>query len=67
MSVAAVLDEAEQAAMDDLLAFMAKMTALGLKANQGEMVAAIHVLQGFLVQHMLERLAPEAWSSWFEA
>lgn len=37
-----------------------------LKANHGELAAATHVLQGFVIQHMLSRLAPE-WGSWWEA
>lgn len=59
------LDATEQAAMADLLGFMAKMNAMGLRANYAEMVAAIHILQGFVIQHMLGRLDPEHWSSWF--
>ncbi len=37
-----------------------------LKANAGEVAQALHVLQGFAVQHMLQRLAPGSWGNWYE-
>lgn len=58
------LNHDEQAAMDDLLRFMAKMKRMGLNANVSEMIAAVHVLQGFVIQHMLARVHPD-WSSWY--
>lgn len=57
------MNEEEQAAMNDLLALMAKVQAWGLKANGAEMTQAIHVCQGFVIQHMLHRLEPDLWSS----
>ncbi len=61
------LDEEEQAAMDAILAAEDAVLGLGggLKANDVEFVIAIHGLQSFVVQHMLHRLDPEKWSSWF--
>jgi hypothetical protein len=62
----AELDPEEQEVMDLLLAFMKRLDDWGLKANQAEMTAAIHVLQGFVVHHMLQRIAPQAWSRWYD-
>jgi hypothetical protein len=61
------LDPEERETMDLLLAFMRQLDDWGLRVNQGEMTAAIHVLQSFVVQHMLERIAPQAWASWYGA
>jgi DNA modification methylase len=36
-----------------------------LRHNGTEMVSAIHVLQGFVVQHMLQRLDAESWGNWY--
>ena len=60
----AVLDADERKAMDHLLAFMKHLRKWGMDANQTELAMAIHTLQGFVVQHMLHRLAPDCWSSW---
>jgi len=59
------LDPEEREMMDLLLSFTRRLDDWGLKANQSEMTAAIHVLQGFVVQHMLQRIAPQAWSGWY--
>lgn len=38
----------------------------GLRVNQAELSQAIHVLQGFIIQHMLERIAPDEFgSNWY--
>jgi hypothetical protein len=58
-------NEDEEEAFDAIQGFMRVMHRLKLKANQQEMYSAIHVLQGFVVQHMLERLVPGAWGEWF--
>lgn len=61
----ASLDREEEKAMNLLMVFMEivrkdwKMTA-----NGSEFTSAIHVLQGFVVQHMLHRLNPEEWADW---
>ena len=38
----------------------------GLKSYTAEMAQAIHVLQGFVDEHMLNRIAPDEWGSWYE-
>lgn len=59
------LDAHEQAVMDALLGVMRTITReWGMHANGSELVAAVHVVQGFIVQHMLHRLSPENWSDW---
>ena len=61
-----VLDADEQEAMDHLLAFMEIVSRRWqLAANSGELTAAIHVLQGFVIQHMLTRLEPGEWGDWW--
>lgn len=60
-----VLDETEQKAMDALIACMVEIQTWGDKANQSEFIAAIHVVQSFIIQHMLYRLEPTQWSDWF--
>lgn len=60
------LDAEEAEAMRLLSEFMAVLKGWGLKANHHEMTAAIHVLQGFITQHMLHRESPDEWSSWYE-
>jgi hypothetical protein len=60
-----MLDPEERQVMDALMTVMRTITRWGLRANVNEMMAAIHVLQGFVVQHMLQRIEPEQWSRWF--
>ena len=62
----AVLDVEEQAAMNDLLGAYKRICGWGLQSNSGELASAVHVIQGFIVQRMLHRLTPDAWSSWYE-
>jgi hypothetical protein len=51
--------------MDALLGVMRTITQTwGMSQNSAELASAVHVLQGFIVQHMLHRLAPEHWSAW---
>ena len=58
----------ERQAMDHLMAYMKIVEAdWKLKFNHDELRPAIHVLQGFIVQHMLHRLNPAGWSNWYEA
>ena len=59
------LDDQERAAMDELLSVMDTIqNEWGMQSNGGELASAIHVLQGFIIQHMLHRLAPDRWSGW---
>jgi hypothetical protein len=59
------LDSEEQKAMNHLIAFAEVVKGWGLSANQQEMTQGLHVLQGFIVQHMLYRLNPAGWSDWY--
>lgn len=58
-------DVDEDVAMTHLLSYM-KIVRQDWKmlANDAELVGAIHVLQGFIVQHMLHRLNPDLFASW---
>jgi hypothetical protein len=59
------LNEEEQAALDALNDFMQRVRYWGLRANHGEYTAAIHVLQGFVIQHALVRIDPR-WGQWYD-
>lgn len=59
-------DREERVAMDDLLACMRRIQGWGLQANQAELTQAVHVVQGFIVQHMLQRLNPDEFGRWYE-
>lgn len=59
------LNMQEQRVMDSILAAHQGILDLGLLTNESELAQATHVLQSFVIQHMLERLAPDAWSVWF--
>jgi hypothetical protein len=64
-TTAPILDAEEQETMDALLGVMRTITQTwGMSQNSTELASAVHVLQGFIVQHMLHRLAPEHWSAW---
>jgi hypothetical protein len=61
------LDDDEKQAMNDLLgAYNKILRNWRLKHNQTELTAAVHVIQGFIVQHMLHRLSPDAWADWYD-
>ncbi len=62
------LEGDEREAMDHLLAYMEIVVQRwDLQTNHAELAGAIHVLQGFLTQHMLARQAPEHWGTWWRA
>jgi hypothetical protein len=61
-----MLVDEEKKAMEHLFAASDIILGWGLKANSDELVQAVHVIQGFIVQHMLFRLNPQAWSRWYE-
>jgi hypothetical protein len=64
-----ILNEAEQAAMDKVTVAMDAVFEIEgdrLRANHGEIVAAVHVLQSAITQHALARIDPEHWSGWYE-
>jgi hypothetical protein len=57
-------DEAE--AMEMLLAVVDHIREdWGLMMNEAELTQAVHVIQGFIIQHMLQRLAPGQWGRWY--
>ena len=60
-----VLDEREAELLRKLDEVMGGIKDWGLVANHDELGAAVHVLQGFIIQHMLHRVAPEHWNSWY--
>lgn len=60
------LTEDEQEAMDAINALMrVVLNRWKLRTNYNEFIAGIHVLQGFVIQRMLSRLAPKQWKSWY--
>lgn len=61
------LSEDEQEAMDGVnSAFNIIANRWKLRANANELTAAVHVVQGFIVQHMLARLTEGQWGNWWE-
>lgn len=61
-------NEEEREASDALLNCMQIINRRWeLQHNKEELAAAVHVIQGFIVQHMLNRLEPENWGSWYRA
>lgn len=59
-------DESEREALDAILFAFTRITKdWRIRTNTTELAAAVHVLQGFVIQHMLSRLAPEQWGSWW--
>jgi hypothetical protein len=65
----AVLDVDEQEIMDHILAAMEGIIALGLKMDSDnlgtELTLHVHGLQGFVIQHMLQRVERDAWGKWY--
>lgn len=65
----AVLDAEEQEVMDHINAAMKGIVDLGLKMDSDnlgtELCLHVHGLQGFVVQHMLQRLEPHEWGKWY--
>lgn len=62
----AALNPNEQAVMDHILAAMQGIQEWGLRANSTELAMAVHGLQAFVIQHMLQRLNPDAWGRWYD-
>lgn len=59
-------NDEERLANESLLDAVSRIQGWGLKANHAELVQATHVIQGFIVQHMLQRLNPDAFGRWYE-
>jgi len=61
------LDDDERMLMEQQIEIYRHLTEdWGLRANVTELAAAVHVIQGFIVQHMLGRLAPDDWAGWYQ-
>lgn len=62
-----MFNDEEQAINDHILAAMNGIRALGLRANETELVIHVHGLQSFVIQHLLQRLGePGHWGAWYE-
>lgn len=59
-----VLNDEERETMLLLDAVIGRIYDWGLRGNQLELIQATHVIQGFIIQHMLQRLSPE-WAKWY--
>lgn len=59
-------DPEEEIASDHLLEFMKTMKKWKLNCNQDELNQAIHILQLFIIKHMLQRLEAEGFSNWYD-
>ena len=60
-----MMDEREKDAMRKIGDVHQAILGLGLQVNQQELVCAIHVLQGFVIQRMLQRINPEEFAGWW--
>jgi hypothetical protein len=65
-----LLNESEDRAMSHLLSFM-DIVMGEWKLQKGsnvryEFTLAMHALQAFVIQHMLQRTAPSAWGTWYD-
>jgi hypothetical protein len=56
----------EIVAMGEINDAYKRIVSWGLSANGSELTAAVHVVQGFVIQHMLARVDPD-WSDWYQA
>lgn len=64
-----ILTEKEQKAMKAIAIAMGSIQEMddrrSLFYNHEELASAIHVLQGFVKQHVLNRQDPKYWSDWW--
>lgn len=58
------LDREEWTALERIREAHAMILGWGLVANAPELAAAVHVIQGFIVQHVLARTS-DYWSNWY--
>lgn len=61
----AKFDATEREASDHIIDAMNIIKSWGLEANHGELEAAIHVVQGFIIARMLTRANPDEFNSWY--
>lgn len=63
-----LLSEDEKRIMDYVKHVHNQITAVwGLSANTEELTAAIHVIQLFIIQHVLAREAPKEFNNWYKS
>ena len=61
-----MLNKDEQQLLDKLnLIHLKIMYEWNLGANNTDFIGAIHVIQHFIIQHMLARKSPEEFNSWY--
>lgn len=65
-AVLPTLDDDESEVMALVTSAYRRIRGWGLRTNDGEIEQAIHVIQGFIIQHMLQRLNPDQWGAWFD-
>lgn len=63
---APALDADEHEVIELINGAMGRINGWGLQHNHAELVQAVHVMQGFVVQHMLQRLNPSYWGQWYD-
>lgn len=65
---APVMNAEEREVMDHILAAYNGIREFGpgLSANSTELTQAVHTLQGFVIQRMLARVAPDVWGDWYQ-
>jgi hypothetical protein len=61
-----IYNREEQEIADHIIAAYKGILDLGLKQNVAELEQGVHVMQMFVTQHMLQRMAPEQWGNWYE-
>lgn len=61
-----LLNADEEDAMQHITNAVLAIKQLGLVANEEELAAAAHVIGGFVIRHMLQRLEHQYWSLWFK-
>ena len=65
MTQRAELDDEELAVFADLNEVVRGIRAWGLVANDQELITAAHTIQGFVIQHFLQRVGVPGISSWY--
>lgn len=61
-----IYNKEEQEVENHIVAAYKGILNLGLKHNIPELEHGVHIMQQFVTQHMLQRLAPDQWGHWYE-
>lgn len=56
----------ERAALDAVLDYLDIVRGWEPIANMNELIPAIHVLQHFVIQHVIHRADPDNWGAWYK-